>query len=103
MFSVSFHSRLFFSPKLGGLVYDDKFDEWEDSAKFNTREVYKNLDPSAQEPWIQHGSLKRPRANHATVMMADQVFHIAGYAKGIKTVLHNRTLIFQTTLFHRRT
>ena len=64
-------------------MYDDNYDPAEDSAKFNTREVYKNLDPSAQNPWEQHGSLLRPRANHDTVLLGEQVYHVAGYAKGI--------------------
>ena len=61
-----------------------------DSAHFNTKEVYKNIDPSAGEPWIQHGSLLRPRANHDTVLMENQIYHVAGYAKGKRL---NRYLI----------
>ena len=65
---------------IGGLKLDENYDEWTDSAKLNTKLVYRNADP-AENQWERHSDLLRPRATHSTVLMEDQVFHIAGHAK----------------------
>ena len=64
---------------IGGLVFDENYEKWEDSRLFNTKLVYRNADP-AENQWEKHSELLRPRATHTTVLLDDQVFHIAGYA-----------------------
>ena len=72
---------------LGGLNYDEDYDEWKDSALFNTNRVYKNRDPTQNYQWESHATLKRARAKHNTVWMGGQLYHVAGYAKVINYVL----------------
>lgn len=69
---------------LGGLNYDEDYDEWQDSALFNTHRVYKNRDPTQNYQWETHANLKRARAKHNTVWMGGQIYHVAGYAKVTK-------------------
>jgi len=69
----------------GGLNYDEDYDEWQDSALFNTHRVYKNRDPTQNYQWETHANLKRARAKHNTVWMGGQIYHVAGYAKDYST------------------
>ena len=65
---------------IGGINFDENYDQWTDSARYNTKLVYRNADP-AESQWEKHADLLRPRASHSTVLVNDQVFHIAGWAK----------------------
>ena len=68
---------------LGGLSYDEEYNPIvDDAAEYNTKLVYKNQNPSEFYSWVRHGELLRPRGAHKSVLMDDQVFHCAGYAKG---------------------
>ena len=67
---------------LGGLSEPIDGGGESDSALFNRKECYKNLDPSQGYEWVLHGNLLRPRAAHQTAVLDGQLHHIAGYAKG---------------------
>ena len=74
------HKRMVY---LGGLSYDEEYNPIvDDAAEYNTKLVYKNQNPSEFYSWVRHGELLRPRGAHKSVLMDDQVFHCAGYAKG---------------------
>merc|ERR1719410_115476 len=74
-------SRNSFLYVFGGLNYGEYInDQWEDSAVYNVKAVWRIQD-ALKGTWQKHNDLLRPRANHNTVFMKDQVYHIAGYAK----------------------
>ena len=65
----------------GGLNYGAYInDQWEDSAVYNVKAVWRIQD-ALKGTWQKHNDLLRPRANHNTIFMKNQVYHIAGYAK----------------------
>ena len=59
----------------------ENYDDWNDKSIYNTKLVYRNADPS-KENWELHSSLLEPRAFHNTINLNNQLYHIAGYARG---------------------
>ena len=65
----------------GGLNYNSYInDQWEDSAVYNVKAVYRIQD-AQNGSWEKYSDLLRPRSNHNSILLKNQVHHIAGYAK----------------------
>merc|ERR1712150_100826 len=71
----------------GGLHYlSESCNIWQDTATCNSKQVWRNQDPSNGFQWLKYGDLMYPRSRHHSMLMYEtqtnaQLFHIAGYGK----------------------